>query len=359
MQKKKILFISRKYPPSIGGMEAYTKNLLDSLRPDYQIDTVLHGGNQLQLIWFLPAAFLRSLVLNLGSRYDLIYVCDSLLAPLGIALRALFKAKAFVTVHGLDITFPNPLYQRIIPPLVSRYDRVICVSRNTRKECEKRGIPPSICTVIPNGINISEYYLDTDRKQLRIKLQETIRMELKDKKIILTAGRLVARKGIGWFIENVLIKLDENFIYLIAGDGPLKKELENAIRKTGSQKKVKLLGRVEDGLLRLLYNSADIFVMPNRKIEGDPEGFGIVAIEAASCGTPVLASDIDGLSDAVLDGKTGWLIKDHAQADGFLEKIRNPRLQRGEVREWAKDFSWQRIAGRYREEIEKDIHGLQ
>lgn len=349
---KKILFISRKYPPSIGGMQSYTKNLLDNLKSSYDVDAILLCRGQIHLFWFLPFTFFKAILLDLKNRYDVLCLADALLAPLGLAIKKIFRLRAIVTAHGLDITYKNFLYQKIVPPAVARFDRVVCVSRNTIKECTQRNIHFEICTFIPNGINIDEYYLNLSQPECRDLLGKEWRCDFSGKKLIFTVGRLVPRKGVDWFIENIFIKLEKDFVYLVCGQGPLKKKIEAMVAKLSLQGRVMLLGQVRQRILQLIYNCADIFVMPNQKIENSPEGFGIVAIEAASCGLPVIANNIDGLSDAVIDGKTGWLIK-YNDRDAFIEKIKNPGLDRANIRENAKVFSWPSLIGQYREVIDK------
>lgn len=351
--RKRILFISRKYPPSIGGMQTYTKNLVTRLKHIYDVDAILLGKGQAHLFWFLPYAFIMSIFLSAGKRYDIFYMGDALLAPLGLFLKKLFKGKAIVTVHGLDITYANRAYQRFIPKAVSKFDKVICVSRNTMEECRKRGIPSSICSFIPNGLNPDEYYLNIPREECIRRLEGALKIDLKDKKILLTAGRLVKRKGIDWFVKNVFSALGGNFIYLVCGKGPLKGKIEEIIENNKAlDGRVALLGEVDGGILKLLYNCADIFIMPNQRLDGDAEGFGIVAIEAASCGVPVIANSVEGINEAVLEGKTGWLINQNS-VDGFLEKIKNPALHRDAIKDASSIFSWENIIAGYRDIIEQ------
>lgn len=351
MPGKKILFISRKYPPSVGGMQTYTKNLLDNLRTYYKVDAILLSRGQVHLLWFLPYAIIKSVFLSAKNGYDVFYMGDALLAPIGLILKNIFKGKAIVTVHGLDITYPNAVYQSFIPKAVCGYDKVICVSRNTMEECKTRGISPSICSFIPNGMNPDEYYLDIPRSGCISELEKALNMRLGGRKIILTAGRLMKRKGIDLFLDKTFPILGNNFIYFICGKGPLKERIGKVIKERSLSDRVFILNEVSQGLLKLLYNCADVFVMPNRRIKDDVEGFGIVAIEAASCGAPVVANNVDGINEAVLDGKTGWLVEDN-NTEKFLEKIKNPGLDRNAVRQEAMSFSWSRLIIKYKEIID-------
>jgi len=353
MHKKKILLISRKYPPSVGGMQTYTRDLLNNLNNLYDVDAILLGGGQLNLLWFLPYAFLKSLLLNVRHRYSLVYSCDALLAPVVLFIKILFRVKVACTVHGLDITYPGFCYQKVIPPSVAHLDRVVCVSRNTLEECADRGIPRRLCVFIPNGINVDEYCLSKPHDECRRFLEKELGVDLDGKRVILTSGRLIARKGVDWFLMNVFPKLESNSLYFITGEGPSRSKIEHIIRQPVFSGRVMLLGRVGKELLKLLYNSADIFIMPNQKIKEDLEGFGIVALESSSCGTPVIANRVDGLEDAVLPGKTGWLVN-YNDIDAFVQKIHDPRLTRQSVREQAVFFSWGNIIKKYCSIIEEN-----
>lgn len=87
------------------------------------------------------------------------------------------------------------------------------------------------------------------------------------------------------------------------GDGIYKEKIKGIIDKYNLEKYVFMLGKVDDKILKLLYNTSDIFVIPNIPVVGDMEGFGIVALEVASCGVPVVASKLEGIKEAVQDGK--------------------------------------------------------
>ncbi len=125
---------------------------------------------------------------------------------------------------------------------------------------------------------------------------------------LLTVGRLVERKGHLKVLEAM--KQIPNATYTIVGDGPMKKEILEAIGSMELQDRVTVLPHVSDGKLPDVYASHDIFVMPSTKSKSDREGFGIVAIEASLFGLPVLATNQPGVDEAVIDGETGILIED-------------------------------------------------
>jgi glycosyltransferase involved in cell wall biosynthesis len=342
----RLLLISRKCPPTIGGMQTYSKNLITHLSHYYEVRTILLKRAQVNLFWFFPYALFRAIFLALGKDYDALYLCDAMLAPIGFFIKRIFGIPVFVTIHGLDITFNNYFYQALIPRLIMMFNKVICVSNNTVKECTKRGIDEKLCTFIPNGMDPAEYMIDLETPRALNNLENTLKVNLDNKKILLTVGRLVKRKGISWFIENVFTNLDTEYIYMIVGDGPERLNIARLIRSLNLEKRVYLLGHLDKTVLSLLYNCAYLFVMPNQSVKNDPEGFGIVAIEAASCGLPSIVNSVDGIKDAVLDAETGHLVKNN-DAGLFAEKINNANFNREKVKDLSMAFAWENIIKRY------------
>ena len=120
------------------------------------------------------------------------------------------------------------------------------------------------------------------------------------------------RKGHDRVIESMpaIIQSLPNAVYLIVGDGPERKRLEQLSSQLGMSEYVVFVGSVQgSGLLNEYYNMCDQFIMISRELpKGDAEGFGIVYLEAASAGIPVIAGNSGGVGEAVLDGVTGLLV---------------------------------------------------
>ena len=164
-------------------------------------------------------------------------------------------------------------------------------------------------------------------------------------------GRLVKRKGHAWFIKNVLPKLPENVLYVIAGTGPEREKIEQAAEKYGFQNKVILLGKVSPDTLRVLYNTVDAFIQPNISVKHDAEGFGLVLLEAALCECPVFAARLEGIPNAIQDGHNGTLLPTQDAAAWvktltyFLQQQNTKATQ---ARQYTlQNFSWDTIAPRY------------
>lgn len=358
-----ILFITRKYPPSIGGMQKINYLLSQELRKQADVEVVSFGKSQSWLPIALSYLFIKAFFMLLRQKNDLILLGDALLSPLGLILKNIFKKPLVVIAHGLDVTWKFSPYQFLIRKSLNRLDKIICVSSQTARECIERGVSEERIVVINNGINPSEYFLAEDKNLLRKHLSTKLQVNLEDKKLLLSVGRLVERKGYHWFIKEVVPKLVQNkrdLIYLIAGDGPLKDRIKETIRENNLANSVFLLGKVDAESLKLLYISSDIFVMPNIRVQGDMEGFGIVILEATACALPVVASRVEGIMDA-LQEENGFLIEP-ANAQGFVDVIKHLlgdeelRREKG-VRArlfTEKHFSMEKVAEKYLREF-KDI----
>lgn len=117
---------------------------------------------------------------------------------------------------------------------------------------------------------------------------EAIRRKYNGKKIVFSLGRLVAYKGYHFLVAAATF-LKDNFVVLIGGTGALKDELQKEINELCLQKKVELLGRISDEDLPAYYGACDVFCLSSVQ---KTEAFGIVQIEAMSCGKPIVATNI-------------------------------------------------------------------
>ena len=329
-----ILFITRNYPPKIGGLEKYSYHLIREFEAHGPIRKITLSKSTKHLIWFFPYSFLKALYLILKYSIQSVHLCDGLLSPVGFLLKSLTGAKVTVTIHGLDITYDNSFYQMLIPWCIKKLVGIVCVSRSTSDECVRRIIPCPNSIVIPNGIRPGALSLQRPKNGLRRELENLVGSSLDNKKILLTIGHLVKRKGVAWFVESVMPCLETGYVYVIAGEGIERRVIQKIVDRQNLNGRVMLLGEVSDGNRKALYNASDIFIMPNITIPGDVEGFGIVAIEAGSCGLPVIAGNIQGIRDAVIDGKTGYLVEEErcggvrGQDNGYEFKERSNQKNR-------------------------------
>lgn len=185
--------------------------------------------------------------------------------------------------------------------------------------------------------------------------------------VLLTVGKLCDRKGQDVVLRAMPLVLREfpTTRYIVAGDGPKRGELEMLAREVGVSENVNFLGRVCDSELPALYQSADVFVMPNRTLEGqgEVEGFGIVFLEASSSGKPVIGGDTGGTGDAIEHGVTGFLVDGRSPgvvAQVILEVLRQPALasRLGEAgrRRVLESFTWDQSAAKVAVAIQEAAH---
>lgn len=345
----KVLFITRKYPPAIGGMEQLSYNLTQNIQCQKKI--ISWGGTQKLLPLIFPFLFIKAFLT--ANKYDLIHLGDPVLSFIGWSIKKVFKKRVAITLHGLDLTYQNKIYQFYLRLFLKSFDLYIAISSATESLARGKGL--TNITTIPVGIKTPPQ-VETSRQEL----SKLLKTDLTGKKILITAGRLVKRKGVEWFINQVLPKLDSQVIYIVLGTGPELTAIKTAVKTQGLEDRVFLLGQVSEVIKNLVLNHSDIFVMPNIKVPDDMEGFGIVALEAAVRGLIIIAADLEGISEAIKDQKNGILVP-AGQAQAFISKINywlNNQSTRKEFAKQVKDFtlqeySWEKIAQLYLSQFKK------
>jgi glycosyltransferase involved in cell wall biosynthesis len=336
----RVLFVTRKYPPRVGGMESLSYGLTSGY-PEPKSILALRRS-QKHLVWFYPYAVAR--VALTAHRYDVIHLGDALLSAAG-CLPALCGKPIAISVHGLDLTWPNRLYQAYLK-LFLRASAFIANSESTRKLAESRGLR-AVSTIT---IGVPDQYFALER---RTRLDDDFERRRAGRVILLTVGRLVRRKGVAWFVREVLPKL-KGVLYVVVGVGPEEQAIRRAAEEAGTSDALWLAGKVSQERLLELLALDGIFVMPNIEVPGDVEGFGIVAIEAAASGMPVVAARLEGIPDAIADGQNGTLVESESalqfvSALGLLIDDPTERARQGErARAYTRDNNaWPRIIERY------------
>ena len=212
--------------------------------------------------------------------------------------------------HGEDVIYPVRAYQRLVRRTFGKLDLVLAVSRATGSECLGRGLASGKLRIVPNGIDRARFAKShpKDGPPTQPENLSGASLPAQPDFLLCSVCRLVPRKGIVWFLCNVMPQLPEAIHYWIIGAGPEFKGARAAIRHHGLRDRVQLLGRLSDTDLAQLYRRADVLVMPNVPQKGTMEGFGLVALEAGSCGLPAVASRLEGIAEVIRHRHTGILV---------------------------------------------------
>jgi phosphatidylinositol alpha-1,6-mannosyltransferase len=301
------VFVTRKFPPSVGGMETLAAGVWRSVlavRPD--AIKISHGGANRDLVWWLPLSLIRLVVLIARRQVEFVLTGDALMYASATGLLRLFRVPHATMIMGLDVTFESRIYRAVVHPLLRRAPRVIAISSATAQRAREFGVPADRVSILRLGVQAPD--VDAEgRTAASIAVRGRHHFAESDV-LILTLGRLVQRKGVRWFVTEVLPALPQYVHYLVVGDGEDEAAILAAADRAGVADRVHLLGRVDDADREDLLRGVDLFVQPNIPVPGDMEGFGLVTIEAAMRGTPVVAADLEGIKDAVVDGHTGILL---------------------------------------------------
>ncbi len=227
----------------------------------------------------------------------------------------------YLFTYGVELLMP--LYGRL--PAWRRADfehatGVIACSRATAAlAVERLGLSRMPAVVHPSvGVRPPAHDIAAQAVALRQRLQ------LPDGPVLLSLGRLVARKGFDLVLHSVAQLRDEfpRLTYLLAGDGPERSRLDATIRDLDLAGHVRCLGSVDELTKWAAYELCDLFVMPSRALSGlDWEGFGIVFLEAALAGRPAIGGRTGGTADAIDEEVTGLLV-DPEEAGALTQAIR-------------------------------------
>lgn len=312
---------------NLGGMQRVAVDLFDSLarHPGLELRTLVlrSGWNErgYRTPLFLATALREIRRLARAQEIDAILFSSMLTATLVVPLRGLLRRNGVVTaaiVNGLDATTPTWPYPLLVKRAFESLDLVMPISRATGEACRARGLAIEKTRVVPLGIRLDRFSGATPSQAARAKLIEG--QSGSPRLILCSVGRLVPRKGVAWFVANVMPLLPNDVLYLVAGDGPEKGRIAEEIDRLALAKRVKLLGAVRESDLEMLYQGADLFIMPNVPVENDMEGFGLVMLEAGLCGLPTIAANIEGIADVVSESENGHLVPTK-NADGFRDAI--------------------------------------
>jgi len=366
----KILLVTMEFPPFKGGVGNYYYNLIKVTTGfEFTVLTAHHrqsdtfDSNQsfkiirrilfYQSLWpkWLRLFFQIKKIIKQES-FDLIWVGQVL--PVGTVcylINKIFKIPYFVSTHGMDVMLPqqSARKKKLMLKVLRSAAFITANSNFTRDRLLKLGLPGERIEVVYPCAHI----LQNRSTAAQIKERKE-QYGFLDKKTLLSVGRLVKRKGHDIVLEAIstLTKEFPDLNYLIIGDGPEKGNIKGLITKYQLQNRVKILDEISDEELAVYYQLADLFIMPSRDIGGDVEGFGIVYLEAAGFGLPVIAGRSGGIPEAVLDGQTGILVnpKSPAEIKAALIKFLTDQKLRERLSSNAyqlnRGFNWQKQASK-------------
>jgi phosphatidyl-myo-inositol dimannoside synthase len=283
--------------------------------------TPLSGGARLKRVWWFIISFPLLLLWVMRYRVSLIHAGTFWpeIVPAWLVSR-LTGRPVVVTILGEEITADlydcdggwwcirllRNLYRSVGIWVLRHCDCVQTISGFSKRALLDRGVPENRIVVITPGI-------DPAKADAQPAIAADIESRLAGKRIVLTVGRFIRRKGQDMVLRS-LPRLRAQFpdlLYVIAGSGlgDERRYYENLIAELKLHDCVVILENLDCPSVAWLYNACDVFIMANRTLAtGDTEGYGIVFLEAGAHGKPVVGGRAGGAVDAVDDGVTGLLV---------------------------------------------------
>lgn len=280
-------------------------------------------------ISFSPRLTRELAALVKAEKPDIVHTHGSLSGRIAARMR---KIPVVYTKHG-QVRTPDRRgiassqagpFTRLVNRVATRVlaDRVIAVSDRVRKELEDSGIQPSMITVIPNGIDLSPYR----QKAKRTSKAKAADADAQGKRSFLigTVARLSPEKGIDTLLDaaKIVVTSYPSARFVIAGTGPLERELAQKVRDLRLENCVRMAGFVDN--VPGLFSGLDLYVLPS-----DTEGIPLALLEAMAAGLPVVATRVGGVPEVVVDGVTGFLVpprQPKALAQAIVRLLVDPDL---------------------------------
>ena len=323
-----MLLISNDFPPKVGGIQNYLYELVKRLPfENTRVITTKYNGSKefdreqnfdierfSKILWPTPRLVhhVNKTIKNLDT--DVVFIDPAL--PTGLIASKIKNATKCLIVHGAEITTPGRIYptRALLKQEMKSFDFVLSAGTYAAQQLSN-SIDNELSYVrIAPGVDIKRFSNpDSDQK---IQAQDQLRNEIGasiDSKIIVSISRLVPRKGFDVLISS-LEKIKDDVHVVIVGKGRDEKRLKYIVAKKNLQNRVHFLGSVSDTKLRIVLHGSDIFAMLCRdRWRGlEAEGFGIVFLEAQSCGLPVIVGNSGGSAESLIEDVTGYCIDPHS-----------------------------------------------
>lgn len=279
---------------------------------------------------------------------------------IAVMIKKFFKIPVLVTAHAGDVFTKNELIKGLNYLVVKNADFITVNSRATKEALLGFNKNPPLMAIIPMGVDTDKFRPIQKEKIKRLKNK----MDLRDKKIILFVGRLAEKKGVSYLIKAMpgVLKEIPNAHLVIIGSGSEEKRLKGLTKKLGLEEKISFLGKIPNEELPQYYNLSDVFVAPSIQAKkGDTEGLGVVLLEAIACGTPVIGTNIGGISDIIKNNQTGLLVeqKNSEQlGEAVIKLLENKKIRKQLIKNAQKHikdiFSWEVVSEKFKK-IYKDL----
>jgi|TARA_Y100000780_G_C13681551_1_gene416242 phosphatidylinositol alpha-1,6-mannosyltransferase len=363
----RILIITRNLPPLVGGMERLNWHMADELSKYADVKVIGPSGSaslkpeQISITeaplkplpLFLLVSLFKAIWLAIRWKPEVILAGSGLTAPIAWLASKLCGARSAAYLHGFDITVQDKIYQRLWTPVFKRMDHIIVNSTPTKGLAFAAGVPERRITIVYPGVSLPE----APQPEENIKAFKELH-GLTGRKILLSVGRLTTRKGLREFVEHALptiVQAQPDTMLVVIGEAPKNslgagiqtvESIQAQAAKSGVAEHIKFLGVITDKtLLATAYEAADVHVFPVRHIPDDPEGFGMVAIEAAAHGLQTVAFATGGIVDAVRHGESGFLANknDHTTFNKYVLQLLQRPLDKANTLSFAQGFNWQQF----------------
>lgn len=332
MKNKNILLISPFFRPNIGGVESALDVFCDILSKNRKIFVITYSplttmvkrysvyekNNNLRIyripwiglnlfpkvenipilafLYLTPILLISSFVFLIFKSRDIDLIdCRGINGALiGFVLKKTFQKKTVVTLHSI-YGFKLNIFSKIVATILKSFDLVLTTTTPSLNEVKKLGV---------KQCKKYSYWVDEDVFVPIAKDEAKKKHNLAGKFTVLFVGRLLEKKGILDLIEAVE-RMKTSICLLIIGIGDLK---EDVILKAEKNNQIKFLGAIPNSKLPIYYSAADLTIVPSKY----EELFGRVIIESLACGTPVIGTNVGGISE-VLSSDVGLLIKPGCQ----------------------------------------------
>ncbi|WP_440903476.1 glycosyltransferase family 4 protein [Catenovulum sp. SX2] len=332
-KRKKVLVLTENFPPLSGGSGRWFWELYSRLpKSDYLIvaDNIpealsfdqTHDLNVIRLPLSSREWGFRSLqglkfyfrvvkqLLKIIKEHEVTHIHTGRVIHEGVTawiISKLTKVDYLCYVHGEDVetAATSREHNLMVKHVCSSAQKLICNSHNSANIVKRLNYASD------DKIHILHPGVDSKTfKPIEEDADFKAAMGWQDKKVIITVGRLQQRKGQDVLIQAMpqILASHPDAIYAIIGRGECKQSLEKLIEQLNLQDKVQLLDEISDAQMIKCYQQCDLFVLPNRTIGNDLEGFGMVLVEAQACGKPVIAGDSGGTRETMLVNETGFIV---------------------------------------------------